>query len=143
MRHASVAGLALAVVLAACGPSGTPLAAASRGPRPLDFTDEGSTVQSPYDGREPKVAFRASGDRTLVTVYQGRQSSGGYAIRVEHVTAVGTGLRLQARFTVPPPGGVASAVLTSPAHTIGIAFRPDEVILLDQDDRERARATIP
>ncbi len=103
------------------------------------FTDEGATQQSGYEGRDPKVEIRKSGDRWLVTAYQGQKSTGGFAIRVEKVTVGGTVLRVRARFTEPARGAITTQVLTSPAHAIGIPFGPDEVTLFDQDDRERAR----
>lgn len=103
------------------------------------FTDEGKTQQSGYEGRDAKVELRQGGARWLITAYQGQQNTGGHAIQVEKATVSGTVLTVQARFTTPPPGAIVTQVLTSPAHTIGVPFAPDEVILLDQDGRERAR----
>ena len=105
------------------------------------FTDEGSTQQSGYEGREPKVGIRRDSGRFLVTAYQGQKSTGGYSIRIEKVTIGGTILRVRARLSEPAQGAFVSQALTSPAHMIGIPFGADLVILFDQDDKELARAT--
>jgi hypothetical protein len=124
------------LVLVACGPRQTPVTAGSA----VAFTDEGATQMSGYDGREPKVEIRKSGDRWLVTAFQGQQQTAGYLIRIEKITVGGTILRVRARFTAPAADAVLAQVITSPAHTVGIAFGADLVILFDQDDHERARA---
>jgi hypothetical protein len=118
-------------LLLGCAPR-SPLDGGSR----LDFTDEGATNDSGYQGSEPKVDIRQSGDKWLVTVFQGRQVSEGYAVRIERMTAHGTGLYIQARFTVP--AAPQAAAPTSPAQSVGIPFRPDGIWLFDQDGRERA-----
>jgi PrcB C-terminal len=100
------------------------------------FADEGTTQGSGYEGTEPKVEMEKRGDRWFVTVYQGQQQSGGYAIQVERAIHVGTGLRLRARFTTPA-AAVVPGVRTSPAHTISFAFGADGITLYDQDDRKR------
>ena len=105
----------------------------------VEFTDEGATMQSGYAGTAPKVELRNDAGKWLVTVYQGQKNTGGYAIRVEKLTVGGTILRVRARFTAPGPSDIVTQALTSPAHTIGIPFGADEVILFDQDDVERAR----
>ena len=83
------------------------------------------------------------GDRWFVTVYQGRQPSSGYAIRVKRAIGVGTAIRLRARFTVPSPGSTTPTVATSPAHTISLPFGADAIYLYDQDDRQRAEFVRP
>jgi hypothetical protein len=130
----TIAALAtLLIVSAICG-----------GPRgPMDvgetatFTDEGATQSSGYEGAEPMVGMEKRGDRWFVTVYQGEQPSGGYAIQVQRAIHVGTGLRIRARFTTPASDAVTSAGKTSPAHTISFGFGADGITLYDQQDRLR------
>jgi hypothetical protein len=110
---------------------------------PASFTDEGATQFSGYDGRDPKIEMEKRGDRWFVTVYQGQQQSGGYAVRVERAIHVGTGLRLRARFTTPPVVGRSPALITSPAHTISFPFGADGISLYDQDDQKRAESIRP
>ena len=107
------------------------------------FTDEGATQLSGYEGPEPKLEMEKRGEIWFVTVYQGQQPSGGYAIRVERAIHVGTGLRLRARFTRPAVVAGAPAGGTSPAHTISFPFGADGVTLYDQDDRKRAELIRP
>ncbi len=126
-----LAALVLAIV--ACAPKG-PMDVGSR----ADYTDEGSTLNSSYEGQTPKIIVEKRADRWFITVYQGRQPSSGYAIRVERAIGVGTAVRLRARFTVPALGAATLTVITSPAHTISMTFGPDAVYLYDQDDRQRA-----
>lgn len=128
---------ALALALLGCASRG-PLAAGT----PVEFTDEGATIRSTYTGPDPKIDIRQDGSRWLVTVYFGQQPSGGYAIRVERATLTGTVLQLRARFSVPAAGAMVTMSLTSPAHTIGLPFAPDVIVLYDGDDRERARLTV-
>jgi len=126
------------------------LSAICGGPRsPMDvgsaawFVDEGATQDSGYDGVEPKIEVEKRGGRWFVTVYQGQQQSGGYAIQVTHAIHVGTGMRLRARFTTPAVDAVVPSVKTSPAHTISLAFGADGITLYDQDDRRRAELIRP
>jgi hypothetical protein len=126
------------IVSAVCGPRG-PMDVGS----PASFTDEGATPLSGYEGHEPKIEMEKRGDFWFVTVYQGQQPSGGYAIRVERAIHVGTGVRLRARFTTPPVGVPAPAVITSPAHTISFPFGADGITLYDQDDQKRAETKQP
>jgi hypothetical protein len=107
------------------------------------FVDEGATQDSGYDGLEPKIEMEKRGDRWFVTVYQGRQQSGGYAIQVVHAIHVGTGMRLRARFMTPAVGTVLPTVKTSPSHTISLGFGADGITLYDQDDRRRAELIRP
>src|SRR5436190_21526062 len=78
------------------------MACAQRGPMDVgsraDYADEGSTLTTSYEGQTPKIEMEKRGDRWFVTVYQGRQPSSGYAIRVERAIGVGTALRHRARF---------------------------------------------
>jgi hypothetical protein len=126
------------IVSAICGGPRGPMDVGSRAP----FTDEGATQDSGYEGIEPKIDMEKRGDHWFVTVYQGQQQSGGYAIRVERAIGVGTGLRLRARFTTPDRK-VVPAIRTSPAHTISLTFGPDGITLYDQDDRKRAEHIRP
>ena len=107
------------------------------------FVDEGATQDSGYDGVEPKIEMEKRGDRWFVTVYQGRQQSGGYAIQVVHAIHVGTGMRLRARFMTPAVGTVLPTIKTSPSHTISLGFGADGITLYDQDDRRRAELIRP
>jgi hypothetical protein len=126
------------IVSAVCGPRG-PMDVGSQ----ASFTDEGATQFSGYEGQEPKIEMEKHGERWFVTVYQGQQPSGGYAIRVERAIHVGTGLRLRARFTKPAVVAGAPAGSTSPAYTISFPFGADGVTLYDQDDQERATLVRP
>jgi hypothetical protein len=83
------------------------------------------------------VEIDKRGDLWFVTVYQGQQPSGGYAIRVERAVHVGTGMRLRVRFTTPAADQVVPPGTTSPAHTISIRWGADGIELYDQDDRRR------
>lgn len=107
------------------------------------FVDEGATQDSGYDGVEPKIEMGKRGDRWFITVYQGRQQSGGYAIQVVHAIHVGTGIRLRAGFTTLAVNAVVPTVKTSPAHTISLGFGADGITLYDQDDRRRAELIKP
>ena len=109
------------------------------GERPVAFIDEGSTARSEYTGTAPKVEARASGDRRLVTVYQGQQRTGGYGIHVDAITIDGGTLRVRATFATPPPGAIVTDALTSPSQTVAVPLGFSEVVLFDQDGRERAR----
>lgn len=108
------------------------------------YVDEGATQDSGYDGAEPKIEMEKRGGLWVAIVFQGRQPSAGYAIRVGRAIHVGTGVRVRARFTIPPPDGGAPGVPTSPAHAIGLVWGlPDAVYLYDQDDRKRAEWVRP
>jgi len=138
-RHSAgfLVGLLALTVGLGCGPRTPPTSGT-----PIEFTDEGATTRSGHSGPDPKIDVRRDGSRWLVTVYQGQQPSGGYAIRVERATTTGTVLHLRARFQVPPAGAMVTMSLTSPAHTIGLPFEPDVIVLYDDNDRERARLTV-
>lgn len=134
-------GLLLGVLAFTVGLACAPRTA-SNGGTPIEFTDEGATLRSEYGGPDPKIGIRRDRSRWLVTVYQGRQPTGGYAIHVERATTTGTVLHLRARFGVPPADAMVTMSLTSPAHTIGLPYQPDEVVLYDENDRERARLAV-
>jgi hypothetical protein len=108
--------------------------------RPVAFTDEGATIRSAYTGTEPTVEVRMSGDRRLVTVFQGQQRTGGFSVHVDAVTIDGGTLRVRATFAKPPPDAIVTAALTSPSHTVAVPIGFTEVVVVDQDGRERARA---
>lgn len=129
---------ALLIVSAVCGGPRSPMDVGA----PAPFADEGTTQDSGYEGTEPRIDMEKRGDRWFVTVYQGQQQSGGYAIKVERAIHVGTELRLRARFTTPA-AKVVPAIRTSPAHMISLVFGPDVITLYDQDDRKRAEHIRP
>jgi hypothetical protein len=110
---------------------------------PAPFTDEGATQDSGYEGQEPKIEMERRAGLWVATVYQGRQPSAGYGIRVERAIHVGMTVRLRAHFTTPAAGTGLPTVGTSPAHTISFPFGPDAVSLYDQDDRKRAEWNRP
>ena len=95
--------------------------------------------QSGYKGTEPKVELVKNGDRWTLTVYQGQQLTGGFSIAIERLTTRGTGLDVNARFTVPGRDSIVTDALTSPATSVDLSFAPDVIVLFDQNDRERAR----
>lgn len=105
----------------------------------VPFRDEGPTTQSGHRGG-PAVTAAAEGSGTRITVFQGEQRSGGFAIRVERITRGGDELRVHARFTEPGPGSIVTMALTSPAHTVLADAAAATVVLLDQSGAERARA---
>jgi hypothetical protein len=107
------------------------------------FMDEGATQESGYAGQDTKIEMEKRGARWFVTVYQGQQPSGCYAIRVERAIHVGTGVRLRARFTTPSAVAREPAIATSPAHTISFPFGADGVTLYDQNDQKRAELITP
>ena len=129
----------LSILSAICGGPRSPMDVGSAAP----FIDEGATQDSGYDGVESKIEMEKRGDRWFITVYQGQQQSGGYAIQVMHAIHVGTGVRLRARFTTPPVSTVIPSIKTSPAHTISLGFGADGITLYDQDDRMRAELIRP
>jgi len=97
------------------------------------------TGQSGYKGTDPKVELVKDGDRWTLTVYQGQQLTGGFSIAIERLTTRGTGLDVNARFTVPGRDSIVTDALTSPATSVDLPFAPDVIVLFDQNDRERAR----
>ena len=132
---ASGAQLLLAI---ACG--STPVSAPATSERPVAFIDEGSTTRSAYTGTTPKVEARTSGDRRLVIVYQGQQRTGGFSVHVDTITIDGGTLRVRATFATPPAGAFVTEALTSPSQTVEVPLAFSEVVLLDQDGRERSRS---
>jgi hypothetical protein len=110
---------------------------------PFRFDDAGATTQSDYTGSAPKIEIRKAGEGWLLTAYQGRQSTGGYSIRIERLATTGTILHVKARFVVPAADAVVTLAPTSPAHTVRLPFFPDAVVLYDQDGNERYQATLP
>jgi hypothetical protein len=48
-------------------------------------------------------------------------------------------LYVRAPFTVPAAGALVTSVVRSPASSVELPFAPDAIVLLDQDDHERAR----
>jgi hypothetical protein len=125
----------LSILSAVCGGPRSPMDVGE----PANFTDEGATQLSGYQGAEPKIEMEKRGGLWVATVFQGRQPSAGYAIRVERAIHVGTGVRVRARFTMPTSDAGAQGVPTSPAHAIGfVSGLPDAIYLYDQDDRKRA-----
>jgi hypothetical protein len=133
-RRSSLLVLAL-VVVAACG-SRSRFDSGQSFPVPAQT----STAQSGYAGTEPKVELAKTGvDRWTLTVYQGQKATGGYAIAIERIVTMGTGLHVRARFSAPAGDAIVTTVVTSPASSVDLPFAPDAIYLYDQDDRERAR----
>lgn len=85
----------------------------------------------------------APAGRVLVAVFQGEQSTGGYAIEVTSIERRGDQLVVRATFHSPAPGAMVTQALTSPAHVVSIASADAaglrEAILLDGNGTERAR----
>jgi hypothetical protein len=88
----------------------------------------------------------ASADRVLVAVFEGRQNTGGYAIRVTAIERRGDQLIVRATFDAPGPDAIVTQVLTSPAHVVSIAAADAaglrEAILVDDRGAEKARVAI-
>lgn len=59
----------------------------------------------------PRVDFERE---TLIAIFMGQQSSGGYGVQVERVTEERGELYLDVRFTEPAAGAITSQALTSP-----------------------------
>jgi hypothetical protein len=81
--------------------------------------------------------------RVAVAAFQGRQTSGGYSIRIERIERSGDRLVVHAKFGKPAPGSMNTMALTSPVHVVSIAAAEakdlKEAVLLDQTGTERAR----
>lgn len=106
----------------------------------VPFRDAGATSNAGHESSAPAIAAVRAGAGLRITAYQGGQSSGGYAIRIERITRVGNELRVQARFVKPAPGSFNTMALTSPAHTVTVDETADLVVLHDTTGAERARA---
>lgn len=131
-------------------------APASTGPRDVPFFDLARVQLSAHDGPTAIVVgtgvsalvrdAAAPAGRVLVGAFQGAQRTGGHAIAIDRITRDGERLVVRATFTVPPPGGIVTQVLTSPAHAVAIASADiagvRTAILLDQSGTERARVTL-
>jgi hypothetical protein len=154
MRISVATPVLLAVLVTACGgvavnPGGGASQSVVHIPfSPSSATPAGTSIpvpsqkvtgQSGYKGSEPKIELVKSGDRWTLTVYQGQQLTGGYSIAVEKLTTRGTGLDVNARFTVPGRDSVVTDAITSPSTSVDLSFAPDVIVLFDQDGRERAR----
>ncbi len=125
--------------------------------RDLPFTDVAKVQMSAQDGPAAIVVgagvsalvpqATAPAGRMLLGAFQGAQRTGGYAIVIDRITRDGDRLVVHATFTVPPPGGVATQVLTSPAHVVFVASADaagaKTAILLDGTGTERARTDLP
>lgn len=81
-----------------------------------------------------------SGRGLRITVYQGEQRSGGYAIRIERITRLADELRVHAAFSEPDKDALVTMALTSPAHTVSVDETAAVVVLYDTNGAERARA---
>lgn len=102
------------------------------------FREEGATQQSGQLSAGIEATPTGSGLR--ITVHQGEQRSGGYAIQIQSVTRVGGELRVHAAFTVPAKDALVTMALTSPAHTVSVDETAAVVVLYDTSGVERARA---
>lgn len=152
----SASSAILFVLLAACGTT-QGAAAPTGGARVIAFTDVASTQMSRHSGgaaiavgADAAAAVPSAGStsgRVLVAALQGEQRTGGYGIHIDRIERDGDRLVVRATFTEPPPGGVVTQVLTSPAHVVSIAASDatgvKTAVLLDRAGGEHARATIP
>ena len=81
--------------------------------------------------------------RVTVAVFQGQQSTGGYAVRIKAIERRGDQLVVHATFGAPGPGAIVTQVLTSPAHVVSIAAADATglrvAILVDDSGAEMAR----
>lgn len=80
-----------------------------------------------------------------LAVFQGQQATAGYAVRVHRIHLAGRRLRVEVIWSVPGPQDVTAQVLTSPATVIRLdeplPSGSLEVVVLDQNGRERIRTT--
>lgn len=105
--------------------------------RPVTFRDDGALQHS---GRVSAGIEAVPVGRGLrISVYQGEQPSGGYAIRIERITRAGDELRVHAAFITPAPGAIVTQALTSPSHTVIVDEGASVVVLYDLTGAERAR----
>jgi protease stability complex PrcB-like protein len=167
LRSASSATLVL-VLLAACGSAGSrggavsPSPSPSASPRSIAFTEVASTSQARQvsgvslavgttDATRATIAQQVPGataaaGRVTVAVFQGQQSTGGYAVRIDAIERRGDQLVVRATFGAPGPGAIVTQVLTSPAQVVSIASADAtglrEAILVDHRGTEMARASI-
>lgn len=88
----------------------------------------------------------APAGRVTVAVFQGQQSTGGYAVRINAIERRGDQLVVRATFGAPGPSAIVTQVLTSPAHVVSIASADTtglrEAILIDDSGTELARTSI-
>lgn len=145
-RDRALAAL-VALVVAACGGAGAPGPAPASptavvSERTVAFADAGATA---HGGRAdgPAVGAERTATGLRITAYQGEQRTGGYAIRIERITRVGTELRVHARLSEPPPGSFNTMALTSPSHTVTVEESADVVVLYDHAGTELARVSVP
>lgn len=131
-------------------------------PRSIAFTEVATTSQARQapgvtiivgtsDALRAAIAQQVPGataaaGRVTVAVFQGQQSTGGYAVRINAIERRGDQLVVRATFGTPGPGAIVTQVLTSPAHVVSIASVDAtglrEAILIDDSGAERTRATI-
>ena len=87
----------------------------------------------------------AAAGRVTVAVFQGKKSTGGYAVRINAIDRRGAELVVRATFGAPGIGAIVTQVLTSPAHVVSIASADASglrvAILVDDSGGELARAT--
>lgn len=79
----------------------------------------------------PEVNFQT---RSVIVVYQGRKSTGGYSISVEGVRRVGQSLLVRAKEQSPQPGDITTDALTSPFVAVSIPRPPGGLLVKFEDD---------
>ena len=114
------------------------------------YEGSASVIAGGSDAARARIAQLVPGasasGRVPVAVFQGSQRTGGYAIHVDRIERDGDRLIVHATFTDPPPGGVVTQVLTSPADVVSISASDGQglrtVTLLDAAGRARATADV-
>ena len=130
--------------------------------RSIAFTEVTSTLQARQvsgvsiavgttDALRATIAQRVAGasaaaGRVTVAVFQGKKSTGGYAVRINAIDRRGAELVVRATFGAPGIGAIVTQVLTSPAHVVSIASADSNglrvAILSDDSGAELGRTTI-
>jgi hypothetical protein len=134
----------------------------SPSPRSIAFTEVTATSQARQvtgvtlavgttDAQRATIAQQVPGavtaaGRVTVAVFQGQQSTGGYAVRINAIERRGDQLVVRATFGAPGPGAIVTQVLTSPAQVVSIASADAtgvrEAILIDDGGAVLARTSI-
>jgi len=81
--------------------------------------------------RMPEVNFDT---RSVIVVYQGRKTSGGYSIAVERLRRVGMNLIVSAKEQSPKPGDITTDALTSPFVVVSIPRLPGGITVMFEEN---------
>ena len=128
--------------------------------RVVSFTDVASAATSRHEGGPALIIGTTDDARAtiasmrpglsipegvvVIAVFQGRQPTGGFGIRVTRVERQGDRLVVHAIFSKPLDNAFVTDLVTSPLHIVSIPASDwtgaREAVLLDETGTERARA---